>query len=113
MVLIDYRVPPIHQIAFAAAAADLRALRLRDGAYDWGLMADAAAPVVVTEWFLVGSWAEHLRQHDRVTVADRVVQDRVRAFHQGGEPPAVRHLVPVGASVPDAAHTHMATVRPD
>lgn len=108
MVMIDYRVHSTDQPAFAAAAADLRAIRRRDGAYDWGLMVDAAEPDRVTEWFLVGSWAEHLRQHERVTVADEATQARVRAFHGGDAPPQVRHLVPVGGTVPAAAHVHMA-----
>jgi len=30
------------------------------------------------EWFLVESWAEHLRQHERVTIDDREVEARSR-----------------------------------
>jgi len=43
--------------------------------------------------FLVESWLEHLRQHMRGTHADRALQERVRAFHVGPEPPAVSHLI--------------------
>ena len=38
------------------------------------------------------SWMEHLRQHERVTNADRVVQDAVDRFHHDGEP-KVTHFV--------------------
>lgn len=107
MVLIDYRVAPADHAAFAIAAGPLGQLRRRDGAYDWGLMADAADPQRLTEWFLVGSWDEHLRQHDRVTQADRAVQDGIRAFHRGTRPPAVRHLVPVGHTTCVAALAHV------
>ncbi|HEV2605596.1 MAG TPA: MFS transporter [Microvirga sp.] len=109
---IEYRVPTGQQSAFASAMNKLGAIRRRDGAYKWGLMADAADPERVTEWFLVGSWEEHLRQHERVSVADRATQERVRAFHSGTEPPQVRHLVPVGGVVPVAAHAHMAGPEP-
>jgi len=36
---------------------------------------------------------EHLRQHERVTEADRLVQERLRAFHRAGVAPAFTHLV--------------------
>jgi hypothetical protein len=108
MVTIEYSVALERQPAFAALMRELGAIRRRDGAYEWGLMADAAAPERVTEWFLVGSWEEHLRQHERVSVADHRVQEKVRGFHSGTEPPQVRHLVPVGGVVPAAADVHMA-----
>ena len=38
----------------------------------------------MVETFLVESWLEHLRQHERVTNADRVLQDAVHRFHTEG-----------------------------
>ncbi|WP_370123485.1 MFS transporter [Bradyrhizobium sp. USDA 329] len=38
------------------------------------------------------SWLEHLRQHQRVTNADRVVQDAIRNFGATAEP-KVTHLI--------------------
>jgi MFS family permease len=113
MVTIGYRVPLADQPAFAASMTELRAIRRRDGAYDWGLMADAAEPELVTEWFMVGSWEEHLRQHERVSVADRAVQDRARAFHTDAEPRLVHHLVTLGSATPPQAHAHLAADDPD
>jgi hypothetical protein len=43
------------------------------------------------ETYLVDSWLDHLRQHQRTTGADRVLEDRVRAFTH--EPPRVTHLI--------------------
>jgi len=43
------------------------------------------------ETFIVSSWAEHLRQHERVTNADRAVEDRLRTYVTGV--PTVRHFV--------------------
>ncbi len=114
MVTVAYQVRAADQLAFAEAALQLRALRRRDGAYRWGLMADAAHPETILEWFLVGSWEEHLRQHERLAVADGAVQDRVRSFHRGPEPPRVSHLIPVGSATPSFARDHVAgTERPD
>jgi hypothetical protein len=53
----------------------------------------------MVETFLVESWLEHLRQHERVTNADRVVQDAVHGFHTDGAP-KVTHLI---AAEPDLA----------
>ena len=71
----------------------LRRIRRRDGAISWALYEDAAQPGLMIEVFLVESWLEHLRQHERVTKADRVCQDSVRAFVLRNDPPAVRHLL--------------------
>lgn len=83
--------------AFGAAMGDLRRLRLRDGASEWGIYADAADPELFVEIFMVKSWLEHLRQHDRVTVEDREVERRVQSFHLGPADPVVHHLIGVPA----------------
>ncbi|MBB3899255.1 MFS transporter [Roseococcus suduntuyensis] len=92
-VQIVYRVAPERQDAFRAAIAPLGATRRRDGALAWAVFADTEAPERVVEWFVVASWAEHLRQHHRVTVADQALQATVTALHEGTEPPRVTHLV--------------------
>jgi hypothetical protein len=43
------------------------------------------------ERFLVESWLEHLRQHERVTQVDRILQERVDRFALGT--PKVPHLI--------------------
>ena len=37
----------------------------------WELFTDTEDPEHIVECFMVESWLEHLRQHERVTVADR------------------------------------------
>jgi hypothetical protein len=59
----------------------------------WGLFRDAADPARYVETFTVESWAEHLRQLERMTVADRELQSVARAFHVGSEPPVVTHYI--------------------
>jgi hypothetical protein len=44
------------------------------------------------ETFLVESWLEHLRQHQRVTNADRILQNAIHQFHIDGVP-KVTHLI--------------------
>jgi transposase len=45
------------------------------------------------EIFVVESWLEHLRQHERITASDRVVLDAARRYHRGTDGPRVRHHV--------------------
>ncbi|WP_456280276.1 MFS transporter [Cupriavidus sp. JZ107] len=96
MILIEYRVSPENREAFLRAIHQLSEERLRDGAFNWGVMEDPEDPDLLTEWFLVESWAEHLRQHRRVPHADADLQRDIARFHTGAEPPRVRHLLGVG-----------------
>ena len=92
VVRVEYSVNPQQSADFRKALAELRAIRRRDGAIRWGLFRDVADPSRFVEQFTVESWAAHLRQHQRMTVADRRVEDRVRAYHRGA-PPVVTHLI--------------------
>ncbi len=42
---------------------------------------------------LIESWSEHMRQHARLTEADRATEDAVRAFHLGEGLPVISHYV--------------------
>ena len=95
LILIEYRVVPAQRAEFLRQLRHLSAERRRDGAYGWGITEDAAEPEKLVEWFMVESWAEHLRQHHRVSRADADVQQAMRAFHSGPEAPVVRHFLTV------------------
>jgi quinol monooxygenase YgiN len=93
LVTVEYRVDPGHGNDFATAMHALGRVRRRDGAIQWGVFRDAADPSRYLETFLVESWVEHLRQHQRGTIADRAVEDRARAFHVGDTPLRTSHLI--------------------
>lgn len=93
MVQISYRVRPESRPAFLEAIRRLSLARLRDGAHAWGVMEHSADPEQVLEWFLVESWAEHLRQHHRVSNADADLQSEVLRFHVGPQKPQVQHFL--------------------
>jgi hypothetical protein len=44
---------------------------------------DSADPQKMVEWFMVESWAEHLRQHRRVSNADADLQGELLTYHKG------------------------------
>ena len=95
---VEYDIDPADALAFTAAAQTLRRIRRRDGALSWGLFEDAAVPGRYVETFVVESWAEHLRQHDRAVAEDAAVVGRVRAFHRGDRPPRVAHWIAVNTA---------------
>ncbi|MEP7061555.1 MAG: MFS transporter [Betaproteobacteria bacterium] len=95
LVTIDYRIAREQRDAFVTTMAALAAERRRDGAYSWGLFEDTADPTRCVETFLVDSWLEHLRQHQRVTRADRALQQRIRELEIA--PARVTHMIAVGA----------------
>ncbi|WP_283811795.1 MFS transporter [Rhodopseudomonas sp. BR0G17] len=90
LITVEYRIAPSHREAFLSAVRHLSRQRRRDGAYQWGVFEDAADPGRFVETFKVASWLEHLRQHERVTNADRVLQEQIRLFDAE---PKVTHLI--------------------
>jgi MFS family permease len=93
LVQIEYKIDPKHQDEFSHAMKDLSIIRKRDGAFFWGLFRHDVYPDIYIEAFMIDSWAEHLRQHERITVADRSVEDRAFSFHIGNKPPVVSHFI--------------------
>jgi MFS family permease len=91
LVTVEYRVNRDRTDEFLQAIHEYGRVRRRDGAFRWGLYRDLEEADRYVETFVVSSWAEHLRQHERVTNADRVVEDRLRTYVIGV--PSVRHLV--------------------
>jgi MFS family permease len=95
LVTVEYEIDPKDFEAFKTSMQEMRLGRLRDGAMHWGLFQDAEYPGRIVENFLVESWAEHLRQHDRVTETDKAVQEKAWSFHIGKSSPKVSHQVNV------------------
>jgi MFS family permease len=91
MVTIEYVVPREQESGFLEAMHKYGRIRRRDGAYRWGIFRDTAVADHYLEVFLVNSWAEHMRQHERQTQADRQLEERLIS-HVATEP-KVRHLI--------------------
>ena len=93
LVTIEYKIDPLSAREFAQAMRSMRRIRLRDGALQWGLFHDTADVSRYVEFFIVESWLEHLRQHERFTVSDLAAAKLVRSFHVGKAAPTVSHLL--------------------
>lgn len=97
LVTIEYRVGPDRVRPFLEAVYRFAPVRRRDGASRWAIYQDLEHPESFVEAFVVASWAEHLRQHERLTKADREAAQAVRD-HIDGEP-GTRHLIYVEPKV--------------
>jgi MFS family permease len=93
LVTAEYQIDPAQAAGFTKAMLDLGRVRRRDGAIRWGLFEDVAKPGRFLETFVVESWAEHLRQRERATVADHDIRDRVQSFQLDHAPPLVSHMM--------------------
>jgi len=93
MVTIEYRVQPGKRAEFVSAMHAVREMRRRNGAYFWELFHDSADTARFVECFMDESWIEHLRQHERVSVADRAIQQRANQFLVQGESTRSSHWI--------------------
>jgi MFS family permease len=96
LVAVEYRVKRDQVDEFLRAMYEYGRIRRRDGAFRWGVFRDIEEADRYVETFLVTSWVEHLRQHERATKGDREVEQRLQMNVTTS--PKVRHLV--------AAHPH-------
>jgi hypothetical protein len=75
LVTVEYNVDPTHVNGFLKAMHRYQRIRRRDGASRWGIYRDA----------------EHLRQHERFTRADRAIEERINKYAL--TEPQVRHMI--------------------
>jgi predicted MFS family arabinose efflux permease len=75
------------------ALRDARFSRRRTGASSWRIWQDAAEPRRIVEQFVVASWEEHQRQHERVTGRDADRLAAIRALTDPAHPTTVTHWI--------------------
>jgi MFS family permease len=98
MVTVVWPVDPAKLDTFLGLARQLRQVRRRTGACSWRLYRKAAGEHDFVETFLLGSWAEHERQHARMYPGDMAVIDRAERTLLPGRPRVVDHALAVHAS---------------
>jgi MFS family permease/quinol monooxygenase YgiN len=93
MVTIEYNVDSEKLSEFHSLTDQLQKIRKRDGAYYWDLYQDTAQADHYIECFMVESWLEHLRQHGRVSVSDKALQEKISASLVIGSSKTINHYV--------------------
>jgi hypothetical protein len=92
MVTVEYVIDDEKHGKFEQDMERLRALRTRNGALRWELFCDASNHTRYVEIFFSETWADHLRMHERTTLADKELQDRVNSYHTLKGPPKISHF---------------------
>ncbi|KFC72940.1 MFS permease [Bosea sp. LC85] len=93
IVTIEYIIREEDIVPFLNVMAERRRIRRRDGARHWTLLRDLTDPRLWIERYDSPTWVEYIRQNQRVTQADAMIGDRVRALHQGPNPPVVHRVI--------------------
>jgi MFS family permease len=100
MVTLEYQVDPSQAEQFRLAMQDVRSMRMRNGAFSWGLVQDSEHPQRWLEFFFDESWLEHLRHHGRVTRAEQRIEAAARQFQAVGVAIRIHHHL-----APTKSHT--------
>lgn len=98
-ITIQYTVRSDKTNEFLTMICALSKHRRRDGAFAWGVFEHAEKPHHFIESFSVESWLEHLRQHERVTDAVRVLQAELNTLLVTDSQPIVTHYVAPNFSI--------------
>jgi len=80
LVTIKYAVRQHHRDDFIKDMQIIKRQRLKTGAYTWQLFEDIEKPNVFFEIFLIDTWLEHLRQHDRTIKHDLITREKIRNY---------------------------------
>lgn len=91
LVSIEYHIEKEKQTIFLTAMEKIGRERKRDGAYAWRVFEDFTTEGKFVEMFLIESWLELLHQRERVTAADRMLEERIRCLLV--DSPRISHLI--------------------
>ncbi len=91
LVRIEYHIKKENQIVFLCEMEEVGRERKRDGAYAWRVFEDFSVEGKFVELFLIESWLELMHQRERVTGADRMLEDRIRCLLI--DSPRITHLI--------------------
>ena len=93
LVTLEYKIAANKLEEFRKLILKLKKVRRRDGAYFWELFQDTSQSEVYIECFMVESWLEHLRQHERIANSDRILQDGIDACMAPGANKKISHYI--------------------
>jgi hypothetical protein len=99
VISVDYHIAKGDRENFLEAMSEVRGLMLRNGATSWQLEEDLENPNCFRMEMLVGSWSEHLRQHDRITKLEKQAWERAASYHLGEKPVRTKHFLSVDRDV--------------
>ena len=103
LIQVEYRIEPHNRRAFLRAIAAVGPTRRRSGATSWRVFRDLGDEERFVERYVIASWAQYLRQRERMTMADSELQARAAQFQRAEVPIRISRLIGVDAegALPD------------
>ena len=98
LVQVEYRIAAADRPAFLQAIQAVEATRRRNGATSWRVFRDLSEDERYVERYVITSWAEYVRLRMRMTIADRMLQNRVIELQRKDMPVRVSRLIGVDAA---------------
>jgi hypothetical protein len=93
VVEIEYRVDPRKAREFYSTMQEVQLSRQRNGAYGWSIARELADRELWTERYHCPTWLDYLRQRNRPTQSERLLQERALQFHLGPEAVRIRRML--------------------
>jgi MFS family permease len=95
LITVEYHIDPKDHVVFLQGMEEVGRERKRDGAFAWGVFEDlSAGPGHFLETFLIESWLELIHLRERVTQADKMMEERVRRLLIVNPPKATFLIAP-------------------
>ena len=98
LIQVEYRIEPHNRRAFLRAIAAVGPTRRRSGATSWRVFRDLGDEERFVERYVIASWAQYLRQRERMTMADSELQARAAQFQRAEVPIRISRLIGVDAA---------------
>jgi Transmembrane secretion effector len=92
-ITIDYLITSEDRDRFRILIPEIQAIFRRNGAFQCRLDESLEQRGLFRLEYLVSTWAEHLRQHMRMTVEEAKLYNQARNLHAGDSEPIVRHYL--------------------
>ena len=97
LIQIEYTIERTRRPEFMRAIQKVEATRRRNGATSWRVFRDLAEEGRFVERYILASWGEYVRLRNRMTIADRKIQEQADAHQTEGVPVRVSRLIGVNA----------------
>jgi len=101
LIQFQYQIERAHQATFLAAMEAVGPARRRSGASNWGLFRDLSDGERFVERYVIESWADYLRQRERMTQSDKKLLEAAAQLQKNDVPIQVSRLI--GVDVAGAA----------
>ena len=109
MVVNTWTIPDESLDDFLEVMREVRLARLKTGGSRWQLYQELGGEGAYSETFIVPSWEEHLKQHERIDDETVAAIRRARQLDASESGPTARHFLGVDPMLPSAAHLRTMT----